>query len=228
MASFRAHFSAGIVLGVAAIAAMLWLSLGDEPGLLAALFVMAVVGALAPDMDSDSGVPFHVTFGSLSMVAGSVALAYALDAYPADWTMIVGVPLGTAFFVWVVIGFFFKQFTHHRGMAHSIPAMLIAALVGFYGAGKFGFPEWPAFLLGVAAGAGYLIHLILDELYAAVNWGGIPFIAKQSLGSALKFFSRDTGANLFTYGILVFLVWGNGERLWSLSEKLVRIVEKAA
>ncbi len=227
MASFRAHFSAGIVLGVAAIAAALSFALGDEPGLLASLFVMAVVGALAPDMDSDSGVPFHVTFGSLSLVAGSVALAYALDAYPEDWTMIVGVPLGTAACVWIVVGFLFKQFTHHRGMAHSIPAMFIAALAGFYGAGKFGFAEWEAFLLGVATGAGYLVHLVLDELYAAVNWGGMPFMAKQSLGSALKFLSRDTAANLMTYGLLVFMAWGNSDRLWTLSTRFFHIIEKA-
>ena len=66
MASFRTHFSSGIVLGVLGSFLMLGFGIAGGAGFFAALFIAATVGALAPDMDSDSGVPFHVVFGSLS------------------------------------------------------------------------------------------------------------------------------------------------------------------
>lgn len=226
MASFRAHFSFGILLGIAAVAGIVSFALADEASFFIAVFVSAVIGGVMPDMDSDSGVPFHVTFGVLSCIAGSLALLHVLKTAPHDYQLLIGWPIGMAFFVWVVVGAVFKKFTRHRGMAHSIPAALLAGLVTFMIAQKYDFSEGDAFLLGVALTIGYIGHLVLDEVYAAVNFHGVPFIPNKAFGSALKLFSQDNMANVVVYGLIFFLVTGNWDDLSHLAEVFLVSVQR--
>lgn len=221
MASFRTHFSSGIVLGVLGIFLMLGFGIVGGAGFFAALFIAATVGALAPDMDSDSGVLFHVVFGSLSAILGSVVLLVAIREYGSDIRFIIGLPLAAIVFVWGVFGSLFKRFTRHRGMAHSIPAAILAGLISFSLAGMGRFDEWTAFLIGLASLMGYLLHLVLDEIYAAVNFHGTPFVPNKAFGSALKFTSHDRGITIALYGCIVFLLMGNISRFESLFIRLL-------
>lgn len=209
MASFRAHFSFGILLGIAAIAGVVSFALSDNSSFFLAVFVAAVIGGLMPDMDSDSGIPFHVTFGTLSCIAGSLVLLQTFQSLPHDYQAIIIRPLVAVVLVWVVAGAIFKRFTHHRGMAHSIPAAAVAGLAGFLIAKRYGFEEYEAFLLALSLMVGYIGHLLLDEIWAAVNFHGLPFVPNKAFGSALKLFSKDHGANALVYGLLAFLLAGN-------------------
>ena len=51
-------------------------------------------------------------------------------------------------------------------------------------------------LYAAAAGAGYLFHLIVDEIWA---FGFFGLGAKKSFGSSLKFYSDSFVATLMTY-----------------------------
>lgn len=219
MASFRAHFSFGIILGVAAVAAAVSFALSDDPGFFTALFIAAVIGGILPDMDSDSGVPFHVTFGTLSTIAGILVFLSAWKDAPDDYQRLILWPAGTAFVAWVIVGSIFKRFTRHRGMAHSLPAALLAGLCSFLVTQKFGFSDTEAFLLSLSLMLGYVGHLVLDELYAAVNFHGVPFVPNQAFGSALKLFSRDTFSNVVVYGLVGFLLLGN----WPALSRLMTV-----
>lgn len=214
----------GIALGVASV--FLLMSFAFVPAswsffMLIALFV--TIGGLLPDMDSDSGVPFHVTFGSLSLVVGGLSFFYARGVSSDMWTIVYSV-LGAMTIMWGIIGSLFRRFTRHRGMAHSIPAAVLAGLLVFSISVRCGFDEWKAFLLGMAIVAGYISHLILDEIYAAVNFHGIPFIPNKAFGSALKFFSRSRGVNVVVYAFLIFLFLGNGREIFHLSKKFFDMI----
>jgi membrane-bound metal-dependent hydrolase YbcI (DUF457 family) len=224
MASFKAHLSSGVVLGLLGAGAALSLAIANEPSFLIVLFLVMIVGALMPDIDSDSGTPFHVTFGSLSAMVGIAVFSHVLKSASGDYLIIIGYPIAAMVFMWVIVGSLFRKFTHHRGMAHSIPAALIAGLLTFFIAGNFGFSEWDSFLLSVAMLAGYILHLLLDEMYAAVNFGGLPMLAKSSLGSALKLYSRSKFINLAIYVTIVFLLAENWEKIATLSQKLTEII----
>ncbi len=225
MASFQTHLSFGIALGVASVGLTIFFNLVPaDLSFLALLALLAVVGAILPDMDSDSGVPFHVTFGSLAITAGGLGLWYALRHFPGDYRWIASLPIGAMFFVWVVLGTIFKKLTHHRGIVHSIPAMLLAGLATFSAASLFNYAEWNSFLLGLAIASGYLLHLALDETYAAVNFHGVPFIPNKELGSALKFKSNSMGANAAVYIVLFFLILKNGGTFVQLTDKLLKLV----
>jgi membrane-bound metal-dependent hydrolase YbcI (DUF457 family) len=83
------------------------------------------------------------------------------------------------------IGSLVKRLTVHRGMFHSIPAaVLCGELVYLSAAGT----QEERLLKGAALTAGYLSHLILDEVCSIDSTGRVfkPFRLKKSFGTALK------------------------------------------
>jgi hypothetical protein len=217
MASFRTHISFGLALGAMApllLAGTFLAPDGWDQFLLVGVAI--AVGSVAPDIDSDSGIPFHITFATLSLVAGALSLRYALGVAPGDWLRLVGYPLTAMFVVWAIIGSVFKKFTCHRGMAHSVPAAALAGLVVFVVTANAGFTDSHAALLGAGMSAGYLLHLALDEAHAAVNFHNKPFIPNKAFGSALKFFSNSALVNMGVYGAIIYLTAVNTPRFVAL------------
>lgn len=225
MADFKTHFGCGCAFGVGASAtAVVSGAVPADPGFLVLPFVAAVVGAVAPDIDSDTSVPFHVTFLIVSAAAGSVALLYVLENYPGQWLIILTVPAVAALFVWAVIGRIFKALTHHRGVVHSVPFAVLASLVAFLAGESIELTEWRSFLVALAFGLGYLLHLLLDEIYSAISFSGLRFKPKRSLGSALKFWSHNRCVTCSVYAGVIVLLILNQARLSVLFERVFGLV----
>lgn len=203
MASYRGHllFSSALGAGYGALGA--WqLSIDRGPALLAA--GLTAVGGLLPDLDSASGVPQRVTFGLLGVVAPLLVLRrLLLDNAPLDETIAL---VGLAYAVIRYgLSYLFKHITVHRGMFHSIPAMLIAGLSVFL-LDRGSAPTVRLFLAGGVA-IGFLSHLVLDEV-CSVDFMGMHL--KKSAGSALKLASKSWPATLTCYALLAalgYLTW---------------------
>ena len=225
MASFRSHVSLGIASGILSAFALVSLALLDVPHFLLVVFVAAVLGSVLPDMDSDSGLPFHISFGSCAIVAAALVGSSIYQETPDDVIRVGWWASGAFVFVYLILGSVFKRFTRHRGMAHSLPAALLAGLMTFFLAAHFSFTDMEAFVLAAAMIAGYVGHLILDELYAAVNFHGTPFVPNKALGSALKLFSHDKLINVAVYGAILFMLAGNVGRFVNLGEKFWQTVQ---
>lgn len=223
MASFRSHISLGIASGVLGATGLLSLALFGAPGFFVVVFVAAVLGSVLPDMDSDSGIPYHVSFISFALVAAAL-VSTSMYQEERDLMRAVLAALGVFAFVYLVIGNIFKRFTKHRGIAHSLPATLLAGLVTFFLSVHFSFSDTEAFVLALAIMAGYVGHLVLDELYAAVNFHGTPFVPNKAFGSALKLKSHDKVINVLVYGAILFLLAGNLGRFADLAEKFYKAV----
>lgn len=195
MAGFRTHITVSGALGIAyGGLAVQPLGFSTEAGILAA--GVTAVGGMLPDLDSDSGVPVREMFGLLAAVVPMLLLRRMIHA---------GMPTesicATLLFAYLFIRYFvanlFKQFTVHRGMYHSIPAMFIAGLCVY-----LAYPERGVrILLAVGVMAGFLSHLILDEIYS-VDWRGLKPKLKASAGSAVKFASPSVPATVTCYLIL--------------------------
>jgi membrane-bound metal-dependent hydrolase YbcI (DUF457 family) len=226
MASFRTHISFGIAAGVLGAGVLSSLIASHAPGFLITIFAIATLGSVLPDIDSDSGLPFHVAFGSLTLVicAWVFARFYALN--PEDLKVTVGYTAAAGVFVWGFVGYLFRRFTVHRGMAHSIPAALLSALATFFLASRFYFSDQEAFILAVAMLVGFLIHLILDEIWALVNFQGTPFIPNKAFGTAIKLFSESGLINFVVYGIIITLIYANYPRLYTLTENFLSTIRK--
>ncbi len=198
MASYRGHllFSSALGIGYGALG-LLQLSIPRGPALLAA--GLTAVGGLLPDLDSASGVPQRATFGLLGVVAPLLLLRRLLHhSAPLDETIVL---VGLAYVVIRYgLSYLFKHLTVHRGMFHSIPAMLIAGMVVFLL--DPGSDLKARLFLAGGVMLGFLSHLVLDELWS-VDFMGMHL--KKSAGSALKLASKSLGATLTCYALLAAL-----------------------
>ncbi|MFO0863906.1 MAG: metal-dependent hydrolase [Gemmataceae bacterium] len=200
MASFKVHVTTSTILGgLYALAGTSGWNLDWGQALMAA--GLCSVGGMMPDFDSDSGIPVRHLFGLAGMAAPLFLMPRFLEAgFSIEKALILA---AIAYFVVrYALAEFFKRFTVHRGMFHSIPAMLIAGLVVFqlYQHSQLGLRQYMA--LGTMIG--FLSHLVLDELYAVDLNGLVPRLNKAA-GSALKLFSPSWKATGFCYAVLFVL-----------------------
>jgi hypothetical protein len=200
MAGFRVHLATAGTLGAAYAGAAAWyLGLDWGPVLLGA--GLTTLGGLLPDLDSDSGVPVRELF-SLAAVAVPLLLFHRVQdlGFKTEQTMVILV--GIYLIVRYGVSEVFRQATVHRGMFHSIPAMLIAGLVVYLL--DHNPNEWIRCYLAGGVMLGFLSHLVLDELYS-VDFHGAKLKLNKFAGSALKFASRSWGATTATYAVLLVL-----------------------
>jgi membrane-bound metal-dependent hydrolase YbcI (DUF457 family) len=205
MASWRGHITFSTGLGVAYAAASWWQLHVDWPvacvgGLLTAL------GGLLPDLDSDSGVPVRELSHLAAAIVPLVLLrrVAGLGISPEQALLVVA---GSYLFVRYVLTNLFRKITVHRGMFHSIPAMLIAGLLTFLGLDHPAFESRMFFAIGVMIG--FLSHLVLDELCSVDINGAVPRLNKFA-GTAVKFWSPSLLSTCFTY----VLLGGLGYEAW--------------
>ena len=178
-----------------------------DPLHLGILFAICAFGSILPDFDSDSGLPFYLTFGATTLAFTGAVLYYTLSGHPANYYVLVGVPLAALIGFWFIVGSLVKHCTHHRGIWHSFPMMVIVSLCTYLASLYLQQGQQTAILLGAAMGAGFLSHLVLDELWSNVDHDGNPFTYKRSLGTAMKFFADSRKINVFTYVILFGLLY---------------------
>ncbi len=213
MASYRGHLMLAAPLGVGyATLPLMRPQLDWGQALLGA--GLCTLGGLMPDLDSDSGVPVRELFGLLAAVVPAFLYQGLREhGLPVDQVLVVMACL----YVLIRYGLSatFKRWTVHRGMFHSVPAVLIAGLLVF-----LSYPGHEVDLRIYLAGGvmlGFLSHLVLDEL-CSVDFMGMRIRLNKFAGSALKFGSPSWGATLATYLVLAGLgccAWfGAGAPTW--------------
>ena len=174
---------------------------------------LTAIGGMLPDLDSDSGIPVRELFGLASVLA-PLLLFHRVQAYGFTNEQLLVVLAGIYLFVRYILAELFRRVTVHRGMFHSVPAMLIAGLAIFL---MYRQPnaataeEELRKRLYLAGGTmiGFLSHLVLDELFAVNLMGVVPKL-NQFAGSALKLKSDSWPATALTYvilGVLGYFAW---------------------
>lgn len=207
MADFKSHITGstlvGIVYGYWGVTTQ---SMSIENGILAG--GLCAVSGMLPDLDSDSGKPLRETSMFIAAVMPMLMIDRFRDLGLSNEAMAVA-----AMLVYVAIRFvlveFFKRYTVHRGMWHSLPAALSAGLVAYLVMPSQS--ESARVYKSLAVVLGFTVHLTMDEIWSVDASGG--FRLKKSFGTALKFFSDSTLANVSVYGklaLLVYLAWGDG------------------
>lgn len=196
MANFQVHL--GVAFGVTAITSLAVYSTGIINNYDAIFLTsIGVIGGILPDIDSDNSTSILLVFSILALVF-SVSLLFIL-------LPILGILLSALISVFLFLGFRFglmslcRKFTSHRGAIHSPAFGLLCGLVLSYVANVFN--QHLSILLGLFLFLGFLIHLVLDEIYAVDLQGGR---LKKSFGTALTIFSfKRPGGYLVVYGLLI-------------------------
>ena len=206
MANFQGHITTSGVLGVVVGAVGAWYFHYDW-GTCCLAAGLTTIGGMLPDLDSDSGIPVREMFGLAGVIVPLLLVnrLQRLAVTPEQLLVLLG-----ALFLLVRYGgaAAFRRITVHRGMFHSLPAMLIAGLGVFlmHRCDHLPIDEELRKRLYFAVGTmiGFLSHLALDEMFAVNLMGLVPRL-NQFAGSAIKLRSDSMTATLTTYGILCVL-----------------------
>lgn len=181
MANFRTHITlaatGGALLAYAGFKAQWW---PLEQALV--VCVLTAFGGILPDIDADHSRSNRLIF-TLLAVPALVMGAVLLQRWLSPATLLLacaGLYVGVRY----VCGALFSRLTVHRGGWHSLLAAvlctLLASALSFHWLAQ---PAWLAWSHGVAVLLGFLIHLLLDEIYSVDLEGGR---LKRSFGTALK------------------------------------------
>jgi hypothetical protein len=222
MAKFKAHISLGVLLGLFSSIFVSFFSLTKNILIALIVFFSVIIGSFLPDIDSDTGTPFQIIFGLLSFLAAIIMFYYLLQKGVSDHKMLIGLPIASLIFFRVVIGKIFQKITHHRGIWHSIPFVLIVTLFALLITNKFDISPYDKLIISISIGVGYLSHLILDEIYSLINISGIPFTSKKSLGSALKFSSKSKTITFIAYLTVFALIYFT----FPVLSEILRIIQR--
>jgi LexA-binding, inner membrane-associated putative hydrolase len=200
MAGFRMHVGTSTVLGCG-YAGVLAAGYGVPVNTAIVSGAMCGFSGMLPDLDSDYGVPLRETMAfsaatiPMMLVSRFQAMGLGIDAMALAT---VGMYLFVRFGVTKMI----RKFTVHRGMFHSIPAMLIFGGLAFLICG--GSPlDLRCYKAGGVMG-GFLSHLILDEIYAVEFQSG-RWRLKKSFGTAMKLWGDNRWSNVAAYSKLALV-----------------------
>ena len=225
MAAYREHLTTSCVLGIGVASSAIALGFTPVQGFLGG--TITGIGGILPDLDSESGRPVREIFGVTAALAPVVMMRRLLEwGGNTDGAMLLSVLL----YISVKYGgaMLLGVLAVHRGMFHSIPAMLIAGEIAFlsYKSEQISMK----LLMGAGIMIGFFSHLLLDEMYA-VEWHGLRVKLNKFAGSAVKFSGRSYPANIFTYGLLftlTYTVWIDGGLQEGLNDLTNRQVAQPA
>jgi hypothetical protein len=203
MAGFRTHVTTSSVLGTGYAGALYSMYGVPLPTATVAGALCGFAGML-PDLDSDTGVPLREAMAFTAAAVPLLLVRRFQSLHLSTDTMIL-IGIGMYFFVRFGVANMIRKTTVHRGMFHSIPAMLIFGGIAFLLTGAS--PMYHRFLMAGGVVGGFLSHLILDEIYA-VEYRGGRWRTKKSFGTALKLWSGDRWSNFSTYAKLAIVGMG--------------------
>jgi hypothetical protein len=204
MANFPTHIAVGTVVS-GALATVTVAADMVAPENIVAVTLAGVLGSILPDIDLEESRPAKAMFSGLAIFF-SFAVMFGLDRNYSIAEMLI-LWLGTLLLVRFGAKEVFFRFSYHRGVWHSLLALVFCAFVTAVVFSRLlGRDDGIAWLGAAFMGVGYLTHLILDELYAV---DVMDTRVKASFGTALKLFDyRHLGhsAAMAVAVVLVFLV----------------------
>lgn len=177
-------------------------------------WMLGSLGGILPDIDAPQSIPARLFFTVMALLATAMGV-YLLP--PMAW--IVLFLLGVLIFLSTFYGLSqcFSTLSVHRGNFHSFLAAFLFGLVTTVLTHRFfHVGELIAWFSGIFVTGGYLLHLLLDELYS------VDFMnrkLKTSFGSALKLFSIRHKTSTFLFVLMTIAVFLFTPRV----EKVVKI-----
>jgi membrane-bound metal-dependent hydrolase YbcI (DUF457 family) len=205
MAAFNKHLNSGLIAGLAAgmVGSFYY---GVQPAECGTLVILAITGALLPDIDSDTGRPLELMFEWLSVLLPSIFITRVSPFIGNGLPKLLCFFVGAYLFVRYGVAACVKKMTVHRGILHSIHFAVLAGEITyllFSGDGHRLF----SILAGMTLGLGCLLHLLLDEI-ASISFTKFGlFSFNRASGSALALYSPHLFNTLFVYTLVMSLGW---------------------
>lgn len=181
MANFTTHLAVGTLVS-GALATVTLAADVVAPENLIAVTMAGMLGSVLPDIDLKDSRPSKAMFSGLAIFFSFVVLFTAADKLSIAEMFVAWI--GTLLFVRYGAKAIFHSLSYHRGIWHSILAAVfcsvLTAIVYYWLLRRHDGVAW------LAAGfmfAGFLTHLILDEIYSV---DVMDVRVKASFGTAVK------------------------------------------
>lgn len=212
MANFTTHIT--VAAAGSGLLSVLFLQVGlAGPRDALALALLGTMGGILPDIDLQHAYPSRILFSLFGIVAAFLVVFSAENdlSILQLWGMGLVTFLAIRFPVWMV----FHQYTHHRGSIHSLVAallfMFLTAAFSYRILGKDPFMAW---VMGLFMLQGFVLHLVLDEIYS------VDFLdtkLKKSFGTALKILDwkkREKSTALVSLAIIAWALAPESGPFW--------------
>ncbi|MDQ5769833.1 metal-dependent hydrolase [Thiothrix subterranea] len=224
MANFSTHIS--VAAAGAGLLSVLCLQVGlAEPREALMLALLGTIGGILPDIDLQHAYPSRIMFSLFAILAAFMVVFSSENNLSI--VELWGVGLLTfgliRFPIWTV----FHEYTTHRGSIHSlVAALLFMFLMTAFAHHVMGESPFVAWLFGLFVFLGFVLHLVLDELYS------VDFMnhrIKRSFGTALKILDwkkREKSTALVVATIIAWALVPDSHAFWDtlLSADTYRII----
>lgn len=200
MANFKTHLQFSTIgSGVASTLFLNAQFLSPEDTIIC--WVAGSFGGILPDLDSDNSHSLAILFGLLSLVSCAATVLYGVKHWPL--LHVWGAAMVTFAVVNLLIRPIFENFTVHRGIFHSVLGAIFSGLLVAVISQKCGLKPTSSWFIALFTSFGFLLHLILDEIYA-VEFANIS--VKRSFGTAFKMFDYGNWKTAFGLSIGIVLL----------------------
>ncbi len=174
------------------------------------LVFLGIIGGMLPDIDAVNSKPVRLLFNVLALLSATAVLS-ALKNYVEPYQLLlfaIGIYYLTRYLVLASLA----RFTVHRGIFHSVLALVFFSLL-MVCVSDYAFRQNPiyAWLNGFFLGFGFLVHLLLDEIYS-VDLSNRRI--KKSFGTALKLINyKNLPSSALMMLLTIFFYWATPSSL---------------
>lgn len=199
MADFKTHMTVSTACGAVLAAAGIQGGMPWETCILAG--GLCSVSGMLPDLDSDSGRPLRE---ATTLAAAVVPMLMVERMEKLQWSHEQMVLVAAVIYITIrfLIAEFFRRYTVHRGMWHSLPAAVVVGMLAFLVMQTEDISARFYKTFGVVLG--FISHLIMDEIWS-VDYRRGNYSFKKSFGTAFKLWGNDRWANYLTYAQLALV-----------------------
>lgn len=191
MTKCMTHQMAAAAVGIGAGATTLTMLPGLEWHATGAIALSGYVGSLLPDIDDENSLNFRIT-KFLTQMAAIIVPSVQFLYRPTDLVLAVMLSLFMVSRFWGLLHDVMKRGSRTHSVIAAVCLSMGVAWIAYLSAGYV--VTLPAF---IAAGSGYILHLLLDDLYNAAE-NGLNEIPETS--SSLTVLGRGKAIEL--YGII--------------------------
>lgn len=198
MAGFRVHISTGVVAG----GVLFGLSLGKFELTTSLLSLGALIlGSVAPDVDSPNSKSRRYIFRIFLVILITYSLYYSVEK-KLNGLYLLAIPTAIFLLFQFVFQPLFTKYTVHRGAFHTIPMGVLQSSLFF-----LVLQTKNSIWISISFIIGFLIHLLLDELYAFIHVKGLKIRHKKSFGTAFKWFAPSFWSNITIYLLIAIFYY---------------------
>lgn len=215
MANFKTHVQfATIGCALASSALLSTQTLNVKEAVLC--WIAGSIGGILPDIDSDNSHSLTILFGIFTLIVCAATVAMSVHMLPILWVW--GLCLAVYLVMQLCVRKIFESFTIHRGICHSLLAGAAAGLGLVFGSYQLGLSAATSWFLGAFLSFGFLLHLLLDEIYS-VDFMNVS--VKRSFGTAIKLFDYGNMRTSLALSVLTIFLAVNAPPYTGFIDKLV-------